>query len=57
MPNLKRLLQLLNVLDGERSYDLSAKPIKVAVFPNVIQSVKGIKFEDDEIILELTPEG
>lgn len=55
MPNLKSLLKLLNVLNGERSYDLSAKPIKVAVFPNVIQSVKGIKFEDDEIILELTP--
>lgn len=55
MPNLKNLLQLLNVMNGERSYDLSAKPIKVAVFPNVIQSVQSIKFEDDEIILELTP--
>lgn len=55
MPTLKSLLKLLNVLNGERSYDLSAKPIKVAVFPNVIQSVKSIKFEDDEIILELTP--
>tara|TARA_B100000401_G_C52746966_1_gene691272 strand:- start:699 stop:872 length:174 start_codon:yes stop_codon:yes gene_type:complete len=57
MPNLKDLLNLLNTLDGERSYDLSAKPIKVAVFPNTIQSVKSIKFEDDKIILELTPKG